>query len=140
MAGKTGTTQNNADGWFIGYSPKMVVGVWVGAESPAIHFRTTALGSGSHMALPIFAQTIKKMEVDASLRSEYLVSFPAVNDTIAALMDCPSYSRTLPVGHLNRREAREFKRELKKTEETADKEEKPGFFKKIGNFFKRKKK
>jgi len=140
LAGKTGTTQNNADGWFIGYSPNLVIGVWVGAESPAVHFRTTALGSGSHMALPIFAHTIKMIEDDASLRYEYLTNFPAVDDTIAALMDCPSYSRTIPVGHLNRREAREFKRELKNREESSQEEEKTGFFKKIGNFFKRKKK
>ena len=140
LAGKTGTTQNNADGWFIGYSPKFVAGVWVGAESPAVHFRTTALGSGSHMALPIFAMTVKKMESDAKLKSGYLVSFPPLDDTIAALMDCPAYSRTIPVEYLSRRETREFRRELRNREETGQEEEKPGFFKRIGNFFKRKKK
>jgi penicillin-binding protein 1A len=136
LAGKTGTTQNNADGWFIGYSPELVIGVWVGAESPAVHFRTTALGSGTHMALPIFARTIQKLEANPDLRQEYLVDFPVESDSIAELLDCPAYMQEIPTEFMSRKQAREARRELRKKEEE---EEKPGFFKRIGNFFKRKK-
>ena len=54
LAGKTGTTQNQADGWFIGYNPRIVVGVRVGANNSRVHFNSTALGQGANMALPIF--------------------------------------------------------------------------------------
>ncbi|HNG88945.1 MAG TPA: transglycosylase domain-containing protein, partial [Saprospiraceae bacterium] len=53
FAGKTGTTQNQSDGWFICYNPQLVTGAWVGAESPVVRFRSMSLGQGSAMALPI---------------------------------------------------------------------------------------
>ena len=56
LAGKTGTTQNQADGWFIGYHPRLVVGVRVGANDMNIHFNSTRLGQGANMALPIFGK------------------------------------------------------------------------------------
>ena len=59
IAGKTGTTQNNSDGWFMGMVPNLVTGVWVGAEDRAVHFRTTEYGQGATMALPIWAQYMK---------------------------------------------------------------------------------
>jgi penicillin-binding protein 1A len=55
IGGKTGTTQNHSDGWFIGVTPNLVSGVWVGGEDRAIHFDNIALGQGSNMALPIWA-------------------------------------------------------------------------------------
>jgi penicillin-binding protein 1A len=137
LAGKTGTTQNNADGWFIGYSPGLVVGVWVGAESPSVHFRTTALGSGTHMALPIFARTVKKVEANTGLSGKYLLPFEPIPDSLAMKLDCPAYMPEIPTKYMSRKEAREARKELRKKE---DEEEKPGFFKRIGNFFKRKKK
>ncbi len=54
MAGKTGTTQNNTDGWFIGMTPELVTGVWVGAQDPTVRFSSTALGQGANTGLPIF--------------------------------------------------------------------------------------
>ena len=59
MAGKTGTTQSNADGWFIGLTPELVTGVWVGASDPAIRFSTTTKGQGANTALPIFGFYMK---------------------------------------------------------------------------------
>jgi penicillin-binding protein 1A len=53
FAGKTGTTQDFADGWFIGYSPKLAAGCWVGADDPSIHFRNMTFGQGAYMALPV---------------------------------------------------------------------------------------
>ena len=61
-AGKTGTTQNNSDGWFIGYTPTIVAGAWVGNDQPSIRFRSTALGCGGHTALPIYALFFQNAE------------------------------------------------------------------------------
>ncbi len=60
IAGKTGTTQNNSDGWFMGIVPNLVTGVWVGGEDRATHFGTTAYGQGATMALPVWAIYMKK--------------------------------------------------------------------------------
>ncbi len=67
IAGKTGTTQNNSDGWFMGLTPYLVTGVWVGNEDRSVHFRNTALGQGAHMALPIWAKYMLKVYADKSL-------------------------------------------------------------------------
>ena len=67
IAGKTGTTNTNADGWFIGYTPKLTAGVWVGAEDREIHFQATANGQGASMALPIWGRFYKKCLADPSL-------------------------------------------------------------------------
>jgi len=67
IAGKTGTTQNQSDGWFIGLTPDLVTGVWVGAEDRAVHFRTLTLGMGTNMALPIWGYYMKSVYADESL-------------------------------------------------------------------------
>jgi len=61
IAGKTGTTNDNSDGWFIGYTPTLTTGVWVGAEDRQVHFKSLALGSGSNMALPIWGYFMQKV-------------------------------------------------------------------------------
>ncbi len=60
IAGKTGTTQNQSDGWFMGMVPNLVTGVWVGGEDRAIHFKTITYGQGASMALPIWGLYMKK--------------------------------------------------------------------------------
>ena len=67
MGGKTGTTQNNSDGWFMGYTPSLVSGVWVGGEDRSIHFDNIAEGQGATMALPIWALYMKKVLADRDL-------------------------------------------------------------------------
>ena len=67
MGGKTGTTQNNSDGWFMGYTPSLVSGVWVGGEDRSIHFDNIAEGQGASMALPIWALYMKKVLADKDL-------------------------------------------------------------------------
>jgi penicillin-binding protein 1A len=67
IAGKTGTTNDNSDGWFIGYTPKITAGVWVGAEDRYVHFTSTALGQGANMALPIWGIWMKKVLADGTL-------------------------------------------------------------------------
>lgn len=66
IGGKTGTTQNSADGLFVGISKNLVSGTWVGAESPQIHFRTGRIGQGARMALPIFGDYMKAAYKDAN--------------------------------------------------------------------------
>lgn len=67
IAGKTGTTNDNSDGWFIGYTPNITAGVWVGGEDRQVHFNSLALGSGSNMALPIWGIWMKKCLADKSI-------------------------------------------------------------------------
>lgn len=67
IAGKTGTTQNNSDGWFMGIVPNLATGVWVGWEDRATHFRSTGEGQGAKMALPIWAIFMKKVWADKDL-------------------------------------------------------------------------
>lgn len=73
--GKTGTTNSHADAWFVGVTPKLVVGAWVGGEYPQIHFRTGALGQGSRTALPICGLFLNKVLSDSRLSSRYLATF-----------------------------------------------------------------
>jgi penicillin-binding protein 1A len=67
MAGKTGTTQNHSDGWFMGIVPNLVSGVWVGAEDRAVRFKTIGMGQGANMALPIYALFLEKVYKDNRL-------------------------------------------------------------------------
>ena len=67
MGGKTGTSQNNSDGWFMGFTPSLVSGCWVGGEDRAIHFDSMADGQGANTALPIFALYMQKVLADPTL-------------------------------------------------------------------------
>lgn len=67
IAGKTGTTNDNADGWFIGYTPTLVAGVWTGAEDRQIHFQSLSLGQGANMSLPTWGIFMKKCLADGSV-------------------------------------------------------------------------
>lgn len=67
LGGKTGTTQNNSDAWFIGFSPEIVAGCWVGGEDRSIHFNSTAMGQGASAALPVFALFMDKVYKDPTL-------------------------------------------------------------------------
>lgn len=67
MGGKTGTTNNNSDGWFMGFTPSLVSGTWVGGEDRAIHFDTMVYGQGASMALPIYGLYMQKVYNDKSL-------------------------------------------------------------------------
>ena len=68
IAGKTGTTQSNSDGWFMGLTPDLVTGVWVGGDDRTIRFRNTSLGQGANMALPIWAYYMKAVYNDSTLQ------------------------------------------------------------------------
>ena len=68
LAGKTGTTQNNMDGWFVGHTPDLVTGVWVGCESQAVRFNSTYYGQGANTGLPIWGYFMKKVYADKSIK------------------------------------------------------------------------
>lgn len=96
LAGKTGTTQDNSDGWFIGYTPNIVAGAWVGNDQPAIRFRSTALGSGGHMALPIFARFMQRLEKDRSRYQYHKGSFYVVPTRLQRQLMCDDFSENDP--------------------------------------------
>ena len=75
FGGKTGTSSNHSDAWFIGVSPKLIGGAWVGGEHRSVHFRTGELGQGSRTALPIFGMFMEKVLKDQSLK-QYRGKFP----------------------------------------------------------------
>ena len=86
IAGKTGTTQNQSDGWFIGMVPNLVTGVWVGGEDRATHFNSISYGQGATMALPIWALYMKKLYEDPLLEVS-IDSFPAP-ERVSIPLDC----------------------------------------------------
>ncbi|QLE01208.1 transglycosylase domain-containing protein [Galbibacter sp. BG1] len=86
IAGKTGTTQNQSDGWFMGMVPNLVTGVWVGGEDRATHFKTTAYGQGASMALPIWGLYMKKVYADEELEVSK-AEFEAPED-LSIRVDC----------------------------------------------------
>jgi penicillin-binding protein 1A len=91
IAGKTGTTNDNSDGWFIGMVPDLVSGAWVGGEERSIRFANSSEGQGSAMALPIWALYMKKVYADKSLNvSRAPFEKPLKSDGVAT--DCDDYS------------------------------------------------
>ena len=104
--GKTGTTNFHADGWFMGITPDLVVGTWVGCDDRFIRFRSISNGQGARMARPIFHNLLKNMEADSSLATDGVYSasskFP-VPETIQREMNCLKYNQFDP-GQTNVRE------------------------------------
>jgi penicillin-binding protein 1A len=94
VAGKTGTTQSNADGWFIAMTPKLVIGTWVGADDPRIRFRTTELGQGSNTALPITAYFLQQVNKDPKYSSLSTAKFPPLAEPLQTRLDCDLYKLT----------------------------------------------
>ena len=79
LAGKTGTAQNYSNAWFVAYTPNLVIGTWVGASTPDVHFYS-GKGSGATLALPIAANVLKKIEGNNILKNKYLVPFQIPED------------------------------------------------------------
>jgi penicillin-binding protein 1A len=127
FAGKTGTTQDQADGWFIGMTPTLVAGAWVGGEDPSVHFRTLGAGAGGHTALPIVGQFYSQILRKSKFQNMKFASFESPSEETLALMAIPPYREFLEV------EKRGFFRELfgKKEDgkdpglKTAEKQETP---------------
>jgi len=90
VAGKTGTSQNQSDGWFMGITPDLVTGVWTGCDDRAAHFRSIDLGQGANMALPIWAYYMKKVYADPLLRISKR-DFDAPLKAMKVGFDCDKY-------------------------------------------------
>lgn len=97
MAGKTGTTQNNSDGWFMGITPDLVSGVWVGGEDRSIHFNSTAQGQGASMALPIFGIYMQKVYADKTIKISQ-GDFEKPAKKIEIELDCSKYNKEIENG------------------------------------------
>jgi penicillin-binding protein 1A len=93
LAGKTGTTQNQSDGWFIGLAPKLTAAAWVGGEDRSIHFDNLLMGSGTNMALPIYAEFLTRVYADSTLGITMEDEFERPLDFYVD-MDCPDISET----------------------------------------------
>jgi penicillin-binding protein 1A len=90
IAGKTGTTQNQSDGWFMGITPELVSGCWVGCEDRSIHFRTTQLGQGANTALPIWGYYMKGVYGDPDLNYSK-GDFEKPQKPLGVELDCSKY-------------------------------------------------
>jgi len=90
LAGKTGTSQNYSDAWFFSYNRKLVMGVWVGAMSPLVHFRGGGYGSGSALALPIAGNFWRDVERNPKLRKQFAVGFRR-DSTYTGQFGCEPY-------------------------------------------------
>lgn len=91
FSGKTGTTQNQSDGWFIGYNTELVAGAWAGGEVRSIHFADLKSGQGANMALPIFGRFFKAVYADTTLGYDIDARFEAP-DGVYINFDCPNTS------------------------------------------------
>jgi len=91
VAGKTGTTQANADGWFIAMTPGLVMGAWVGADDPRIRFRSTELGQGSSTALPMVAYFLKQVDQDTAFQLLSKMKFNPLPEDLRERLDCDLY-------------------------------------------------
>ena len=87
IAGKTGTTQNHSDGWFVGFVPNLVTGVWTGADSRAVRFRDLNLGQGAEMALPIWGNYMKNVFQNTRLNINNQ-EFPFPENGVSVTLNC----------------------------------------------------
>ena len=115
VACKTGTTQDNTDGWFIGATPKLSMGVWVGFDNPAIHFQDIQTGQGANTSLPIWAMTMNKAGL-----GKYTAPFLLDPENIS---DCMLYYPDRSYIRQERRAQRDSVREIKRQNRQIEKEE-----------------
>ena len=94
VAGKTGTTQANADGWFMAMTPNLVIGTWVGADDPRVRFRVTELGQGSNTALPMVGYFLKQVNKDPAFKEISSAKFKPLPRELQAQVNCDLYELT----------------------------------------------
>jgi penicillin-binding protein 1A len=136
MGGKTGTTQNNADGWFMAITPQLVTGTWVGGMYPEISFQDTRLGQGATMALPIFASFYSKLNKNSDYNYITKANFLPIKEAWRDELDCDPFKEDFRLfDWLFGARDKETKID-QASENIKDK----GLLKKIGNIFKKKEK
>ena len=136
LAGKTGTSQNYADAWFVGYNPNLVIVSRVGCASPKIHFHN-GTGSGGRLALPLVAKTLQGIQNIPELKVKYSVNFPKLPEDLINELDCDDFKEKTGLENffdLFKSKDKNFK---KTQEKTKSKKNKSSIFK---NLFKRKEK
>ena len=111
IGAKTGTTQNQSDAWFMGITPDLVAGTWVGGEDRSIHFRTIALGQGNKLAMPIYGAFMQKVYADKTLDVSK-GAFPKPLAPLSVELDCAKYNNSSPVDSLQQDEFLQLPTEL----------------------------
>ncbi|MDR3189189.1 MAG: penicillin-binding protein [Prevotellaceae bacterium] len=94
IGGKTGTTQNQSDGWFMGITPQLAAGVWVGCEDRSVHFESLRTGGGANSGLPIFGAFMRSVYADPTLHISEHARFEAPLNMRAMNLDCSTYEET----------------------------------------------
>ncbi|WMN06652.1 transglycosylase domain-containing protein [Marivirga arenosa] len=126
IAGKTGTTQNNKDGWFVGLLSNLVTVSWTGSDNGSIGFKSTAIGQGANSALPIFGLWLEKLNQDKALNKYTRSRFDELSDNAKRKMDCPPIKED---GFIKKLFNNPDKEKTEKFDEAGKK--KDGFFKRI---------
>ncbi len=127
IAGKTGTTQNNRDGWFVGITPNLVSVTWAGTDDARIGFPSTYVGQGANSALPAFALLMQKMNADPQFNEITQANFQSPSSTVQMMLNCEPEKRDNFLERLF----------TKKDKPKKQNEEKKGLFKKIKGLFKK---
>lgn len=130
LAGKTGTTQDNRDGWFVGLAPNLVTVTWVGSDDHRFGFPNTAIGQGANSALPIFALLMQKLNANAEFNNITKASFPPTSPEVMEMMDCDNKKRQNFIERLF-----QSGKEKRAQRQQEGKKEKKGLFKKIKGWF-----
>ncbi len=125
IAGKTGTTQDNRDGWFVGILPDLVCVTWVGNDDHRIGFRNTAIGQGANSALPVFAILLQQMNDDPEFNDITRARFEPLSPELAKMMDCEPKERDNFLERLFGKKNNQESTSEKKTKK------KKGFFKRL---------
>jgi len=128
LAGKTGTSQNYSDAWFACFNPNLVMVTRAGASSPSIHFNSGANGSGSRLALPLVAKTLRSLQQNPSLRKKYSQAFPELPNNLTSELNCLDYKEDNEIDKL----IKLFKKDKSTTlEKEQNKAKKKPFLKRI---------
>jgi penicillin-binding protein 1A len=141
LAGKTGTSQDYADSWFLAFSQNLVLASRVGAPYPAIHFNRGSDGSGSALALPIVARTLQSVQRSNGLKNRFFTPFDAIDEQSREALACADFIDESEIERMFEsvfsKQATTFEKAAKKAQRKARKKEKKGFFQRL---FKRDKK
>lgn len=124
IAGKTGTTQSNKDGWFVGLTPELLAVTWVGSDDHRIGFRNTRIGQGANSALPIFALFLQKINADPDFGTISNARFGNPSAEVVSLLDCETSKKD---GFFDKL----FGKSDKKKDRKDDDKKKKGFFNKL---------
>ncbi|WP_461534477.1 transglycosylase domain-containing protein [Sinomicrobium sp.] len=135
IAGKTGTTQSNKDGWFVGVTPNLVTVTWVGVDDHRIGFRNTRIGQGANSALPIFAGLVRRMNRDTTFNRYTRAQFETTPESVLAELDCDPkredtfFEKIFGKKDLRQQHKKDSLRQARK--ERKMKRKKEGFFKRL---------